>query len=127
VTVKPVPFRYLSEEEQVALATEALSRALASFKSWQATLKARRILDSVVPVNAQAPYDRDRFVRALERLLGQVIIDELGRPWLVQRIRKNSHNCSAVTLRRLVDGVRGVREITAVMHRKNGGKLGVGT
>jgi hypothetical protein len=103
--VPPTPFRYLREEEQLALAAQALAHAVTPFKSWSATLKTRRLLDGVVPIHAQAPLDRDCFIRALERLLGQVIIDELGRPWLVLRLRKDNHSCSAVTLRRL-DGVR---------------------
>ena len=98
------PFRHLREDEQLALAAQALARAVTPFRSWSATLKTRRLLDGVVPIHAQTPLDRDCLVRALERLLGQVIIDELGRPWLVLRLRRDNHNCSAVTLKRL-DGV----------------------
>jgi len=102
----PTPFRYLSQEEQVALAAVALGRALAGFKSYRATLKTRRLLDSVVPPYAQTAWDRLCFIRALEMLLGQVVVDDLGRPWLVLSLRRNSHDRTTVTLRRL-DGVSG--------------------
>jgi len=39
-------------------------------------------------------------------LLGQVVVDDLGRPWLVLSLRRNSHDRTTVTLRRL-DGVSG--------------------
>ena len=102
----PTPFRYLSQEEQVALATEALSRALASFKSYRATLKTRRLLDSVVPPYAQTAWDRLCFIKSLEKLLGQVVIDGAGRRWLVLGLRRDSHDRTAVMLRRL-DGAGG--------------------
>jgi hypothetical protein len=102
----PTPFRYLSQEEQLALAVVALGRALAGFKSYRATLKTRRLLDSVVPPYAQTAWDRLCFIRVLERLLGQVVVDDLGRPWLVLWVRKDSHDRTTVALRRL-DGVSG--------------------
>jgi hypothetical protein len=108
--VPPTPFRYLSQEEQVLLATAALGRALAGFKSWRATLKTRRLLDSVVPPHAQTAWDRLCFIRAIERLLGQVVVDEAGRPWLVLSLRRNSHDRTTVTLRRL-DGVEAREEV----------------
>jgi len=106
----PTPFRYLSQEEQVALAAAALGRALAGFKSYRATLKTRRLLDSVVPPHAQTAWDRLCFIRALETLLGQVVLDDLGRPWLVLWVRKDSHDRTTVALRRL-DGVEAREEV----------------
>ena len=97
----PTPFRYLSAEEQVALAATALRRALASFKSHRATLRARRLLDEVVPAYMQTPLDRAQFVHVLEQLCGSVVEDELGRRWRVMWLRKDGHNRTVVTLRRL--------------------------
>jgi hypothetical protein len=100
----PTPFRYLKKEEQLALAAEALRRSLTSFRSRQATLKAKKLLDEVIPAYTLTPLDYTQFVHALERLCGSVVEDGWGRRWLVLRLRKDSHNRTTVTLRR-VDGV----------------------
>jgi hypothetical protein len=98
------PFRYLPQEEQAALAVQALHRALSSFRSRQATLKTKKLLDEVIPAYAQTPLDRAQFVATLEMMRGQVVVDELGRRWRLMWLSKDSHGRTVVILRR-VDGV----------------------
>ena len=104
------PFRYLSAEERVELAKAALRSALTSFRSWSATLRARKLLDSVIPVYELTPLDYTQFVRTLEEMCGSVVVDEAGRPWRVLHLRRDSHSRTVVALRRL-DGVEAREEV----------------
>ena len=105
-----LPFRYLPQEQQRGLAVKALRRALASFRSCRATLKTRKLLDSVIPAYMLSPLDYTQFIRTLEEMCGEVVEDEHGRPWRIMWLRKDSHGRTTVALRRL-DGVEAREEV----------------